>query len=377
MPSSTTTSVPQGHAAGVSGCSIAGRHQPSIAPAMCTHGQQHCPLSPHGTCAVRAPLAFESQGSKALDALVQQDAGCCGGGGNAVRQGSARRPRKTAPRKEVWERWRGEGKSGGSAVGPSERGWWLPLQTSRRAGRLLSNICVNRAESQSSPGAVGLQQSRGRAGLALQVCTLQHFGVQPAGPAEQGREVSAFLGHAGPARTARGLPLAREVRRCSLERNCKSLPSAFPFVQRNSCGANIWMLVLIIEVSGEGQHKCSPKALQHLWSSHIHALAPSWQSCSQGLPAAFQVQVNGEIQTQSKGQSCRQDASGMMNPSCCSDAVAALSSGCPGPAWRWHWDRGGVLLQSLPAPPRPRTTGCAHCRHHTPEWGWGKITGTV
>lgn len=170
-----------------------------------------------------------------------------------MRQGSTQRALETAQRKEVWERGRGEGKSWGSAVGPSERGWRLPLQMSRRAGRLLPNICINRAESQSSPGAVGLQQSRGRAGLVLQVCTVQCFGVQPAGTAERGWEVSAFPGRAGPARTAHVLPLAREGRRCSPERNCKSLPSAFPFLQRNSCGANIWMLVLIIEISGEGQ----------------------------------------------------------------------------------------------------------------------------
>ena len=60
----------------------------------------------------------------------------------------------------------------------------------------------------------------------------------------------------------------------------------------------------------------------------------------------FQVhpvyQVNGEIQTQSKVQSRRQDASHVMHPGCCgsaqqSDAVAALPSCCPGPAWRWRW----------------------------------------
>lgn len=66
-----------------------------------------------------------------------------------------------------------------------------------------------------------------RCRLALEICAVG-FGVQPAAPAEEGQEVSPFLGHAGSARIACG-----QGSQALLSKQELQIIAICPFLQRN------------------------------------------------------------------------------------------------------------------------------------------------
>ena len=132
----------------------------------------------------------------------------------------------------------------GVCSGTVRTGEAAALQDTPKAGLLFSNICVKRPDASPRQASWGLGSAvadRGpRCSLAMEVCAVG-CRVQPAAPAERGREVS------------RGWPVGSGAWGCSPKRNCKSSPSAFPPSRVMSCGDNIRMLVLIMGISGEGQ----------------------------------------------------------------------------------------------------------------------------